>query len=411
MKRPIFYGWWIAVASGLIQLISVGIGVYTPPVFLVPLQEHFGWSRAALAAGTSVAALTVGVASPMVGVWIDRFGPRKVMTLGALLMGAGSLLFALMESLWQLYAISVVGGLGVACVAWIPNQTLISNWFIRKRGLAMGISLAGIGIGGLLMAPLAYLLIDRAGWRLAYVGLACITLVGVITVVLMAVRTRPADLGLLPDGDDSGTEDAVGSLSGAEAGESAGLDLRDSLRTSVFWLLSLVNLLMIFASFSIIVHFVAFLSDAGFESQTAAGSLGVLVGVSVGGRLLFGFAADRFSKTRVMSIAMALLALGTLFLFRIQAPGALAIFLITFGVAFGGASVLLPLLVGELFGLRALGKVLGLVMISATLGAAVGPILTGRVFDVSGSYRTAFILHVAAFVTAAVPVRILSTPA
>jgi len=411
MKRAIFYGWWIVVASGLIQLISVGIGVYTPPVFLVPLQEHFGWSRAAIAASTSIAALTVGVASPLVGIGIDRFGPRRVMTLGALLMGAGSLLFALMGSLWQLYAISVVGGLGVACAAWIPNQTLISNWFIRKRGLAMGISLAGIGIGGLLMAPLAYLLIDRFGWRLAYVGLACITLAGVITVVQIAVRTRPADLGLLPDGDDSGPDDDEISLGGAEAGESAGLDLRGSLRTSVFWLLSLVNLLMIFASFSVIAHFVALLRDAGFESQTAAASLGVLIGVSVGGRLLFGFAADRFSKAHVMSFALALLALGTLFLFRIQAPGALPIFLMTFGPAFGGASVLLPLLVGELFGLRALGKVLGLVMISATLGAAVGPILTGHIFDVSGSYRTAFMLHVAAFVTAAVLVRFLRRPA
>ena len=120
-----------------------------------PSQNHFGWSRAAIAGGSAVGALTAGIMGPLVGVWIDRYGSRRVMTIGALVMGCGFGLMSMIRSLWQLYALNVIGAIGIACVAWIPNQTLISNWFTRKRGMAMGITLAGIGFGGLIMPPLA----------------------------------------------------------------------------------------------------------------------------------------------------------------------------------------------------------------------------------------------------------------
>ena len=134
MTGDLYYGWWIVAASFSILLFTVGIGLYGPPVFLVPLQDHFGWSRAAVAGGSALAALTVRVVAPLVGVWIDRYGSRKVMTIGALLMGSAFCLFSTIQSLWQLYALNVVAAIGICCVAWIPNQTLISNWFSQKRG-------------------------------------------------------------------------------------------------------------------------------------------------------------------------------------------------------------------------------------------------------------------------------------
>ena len=399
--RRTFYGWWIVAASFLILFITVGIGLYAPPVFLVPLQEHFGWSRAAIAAGSAIAAVVSGLMSPLVGVWIDRYGSRTVMATGAVLMGAAFVLLSLINSLWQLYALNMLAAVGITCTAWIPNQTLISNWFVKQRGLAMGAALTGIGFGGLVMAPLAAALIGRFGWRVAFAGLGTLILGIVVAVVLAIVRSRPADLGLRPDGASVGLRGDHAPNRPMDADPPAGMELGQSVRTRAFWILSIANFLAVFASLSIVAHLVAFLTDNGLASETAAGALGLTVGASVGGRVLFGYLADRFSKRDIMVVGLTVYALATLLLFSIRSVGALPAFVVLFGLALGGTAVLAPLLAADCFGLLAFGKILGLIMISGTLGAAIGPVLTGRIFDITGSYHLAFTLHVAALFLAA----------
>jgi len=410
--RDFYYGWWIVGASFSILLITVGTALYAPPVFLVPLQEQFGWSRAAIAGGASVGALTAGALSPLVGVWIDRYGSRKVMTTGALVMGCAFCLLSGMRSLWQLYAINVIAAIGVSCVAWLPNQTLISNWFNRKRGLAMGIALAGIGFGGFVMPRLANFLIEGFGWRVAYGVLGALVLLIVVSVTLAVVRGRPEDMGLLSDGESVAAAAQPGApMPGTlEDPGTTGLSLPESLRTGALWILSLGHLLWTFGSMSIIAHLPAFLGDRGFESHAAAGVLSFAIGFSVIGRVSFGFLADRFTKRRILSWAFVLQALAVLCLFRVQWSGALPGFVVLFGLGLGGGAVLIPLLVGECFGLRAFGKVLGVVMIAATLGGAAGPVVTGHIFDVTGSYRLAFIFHVVALTAAAVAIFFLRRP-
>jgi MFS family permease len=402
--RRLFYGWWIVAASFLVLLITVGIGLYAPPVFLVPLQNHFGWSRAAIAGGSALGALTAGAMGPLVGVWIHRYGARRVMTVGALFMASGFGLTSMIRSIWQLYALNVLGAIGISCAAWIPNQTLISNWFTRKRGMAMGITLAGIGFGGLVMPPLAGFLIAEFGWRMAFAVLGSLVLVIVVGVTLAVVRSQPADLGLLPDGEPLGPEARPGDPIDAagEAAELPGLRLSEALKTGAFWLLSLGHVLWTFGSMSLIGHIPAFLTDQGFGEQVAARFLASAIGISVAGRLTFGVLADRFTKRGIMGLAMILQVLSVFCLFRVDSFGALPVFAILFGMGLGGGAVLIPLLVGECFGLRAFGKVLGLVMISATLGAAAGPVVTGRIFDVTGGYTLAFVLHIVSFTMAAV---------
>ena len=415
MARPtgeLYYGWWIVAASFSILLITVGAGLYGPPVFLVPLQDHFGWSRAGVAGGSAVGALTAGAVAPLVGVWIDRYGSRKVMTIGALVMGSAFCLLSAIQSLWQLYALNVIAAIGISCVAWIPNQTLISNWFHQKRGLAMGITLGGIGFGGLAMPPLAGFLIAEFGWRVAFGVLGSLVLMIVVTVTLAVVRSRPEDMGLLPDGEPVDSEGPPGApIHGApEDAEAAGLSLPESLRTGAFWILCLTHVLWTFGSMSLIAHLPAFLTDQGFESQRAAGYLALAIGLSVVGRLSFGVLADRFTKKWIMSGALVLQVLAALCLFRVHGFGALPGFVALFGIGLGGGAVLVPLLIGECFGLRAFGKVLGVVTISATLGAATGPVLTGRIFDVMGSYELAFILHIVSFTAGAVAICFLRRP-
>ena len=409
--HKVYYGWWIVAASFSILLVTVGVGLYAPPIFLVPLQNHFGWSRAAIAGGSAVAALTVGAISPLVGVSIDRYGSRKVMTFGALVMGCTFCLFSAIQSLWQLYALNLIAAIGIASVAWLPNQTLISNWFDRIRGRAMGIALAGIGFGGFAMPPLADFLITRFGWRTAFATLGSLVLLIVVTVALVLVRSRPEDMGLLPDGEASVSEGSTGDSIHEAQEETAtyGLSLAESLRTGTFWVLSLVHVLWTFGSMSIIGHLPAFLTDQGFEKM-AAGALSLAIGCSIVGRLSFGMLADRFGKKGLMSLALILHALAMLCLFRVHWFGALPAFVIVFGLALGGGAVVVPLLIGEYFGLRAFGKILGVITISATLGAAAGPVLTGRIFDVTGSYDTAFILHIAAFTAAGLAIYLLRKP-
>ncbi len=411
-----FYGWWIVAASFSILFITVGVALYTPPVFLVALEQEFGWSRATISLGTSIAAAVSALLSPLVGGWIDRWGARRVMASGALLMGSGFSLLALMNSLWQLYVLNLIAAVGVTCVAWIPNQTLISNWFERKRGLAMGIALAGIGFGGLVMAPFAASLIASLGWRLTYAVLAGLILAIVVTLSLAVVRGKPADLGLRPDGEppeeshppaDSSADAAV--AGGARSGENA-FTPGEAVRTRSFWIIAGCNFLTTFGGISIVVHLVALLSDAGFDERLAAWSLGLAIGMSVAGRLVFGLLADRFPKKWVMLAALLLHAVATLCLFRIGATGALLAFIPIFGIGLGGSAVLFPLLVGEYFGLRAYAQILGFVMLSAALGVAIGPVLTGRIYDVSGGYNPAFAIHLTGFLIASGMMALLGRP-
>ncbi len=406
----VYYGWWIVAASFSILLVTVGIGLYGPPVFLVPLQDHFGWSRAAIAGGSALAALTAGSASPLVGFLVDRHGARKVMAVGALVMGTGFCLLSSVQSLWQLYALNVIAALGIACVAWLPNQALISNWFTRKRGQAMGLTLAGIGFGGLAMPPLASFLIEEFGWRVAFASLGSMVLLIVFSVVLAVVRSRPEDIGLLPDGEPMNPGETSETAAQASPEAATGLSLGESVRTGAFWILCLGHALWTFGSMAQVAHLPAFLTDQGFESQQAARYLAFAIGLSVIGRMSFGMLADRYTKRWLISAALLLHVLATLCLFRVHSFGALPGFVLLFGVGIGGGAVLVPLLIGEYFGLRAFGMVLGVVSISATLGAAIGPVLAGRIFDVTGSYELAFTLHVISFSAGAVVFCFLRRP-
>jgi MFS family permease len=410
--RRVFYGWWIVAGSFLTLLVAVGLGIYAPPVFLVPLQEHFGWSRAAIAGGPSLAALVTGLLSPLVGSWVDRYGPRRLMALGAVVMAITFALFGSMQSLWQLYAISVIAALGVSCTAFIPNQTLISSWFEKRAGLAMGIALAGIGVGGLTIAPLGAALIEQLGWRLAYVGLACLVPLVVLPTTLLLVRNDPADLGLRPDGEPADADERTkrGGRDDPSPPKRAGLELSEALSSRNFWILALFNFLRVFGVTSLIGHLAAYLSDVGFERQLAAGALGLVVGVSVFGRLGSGFLADRLPRKWIACGVVSMQAAAMPLLFAVTSFGVLPAFVILFGLAQGGGAVLLPLLVGHAFGLRAFGRILGAMMIAATFGGALGPVLTGWIFDRTGSYELAFALHIGAFLTAAIAIQLLRPP-
>ncbi len=407
--RRTFYGWWIVAASSVIIFLGTGILFYSFSVFVKPLQAQFGWSRTAISGAVAVWAVVYGFGGPLVGVLLHKYGARPVLIGSAILAGTSYLLFGSLQELPQLFGLMFFGGVGAAGVTLIPNQTLISNWFDKYRGRAMGFMMASIGLGGLTMPPFANALIVWFGWRTAFRVLGLVLLAAIIPVALLMVRTRPSDLGLEPDGIGPGAEDETAPDTFQKTG-GLGLPVKRALNTSSFWLLFAAFVLLIFGESGLTVHFVAFLDDEGLSSQAAANFWGLAVGVSAAGRLLFGFLADRRNPRNLITLthglhAVAIAAILILFLYLGIAPmGSVLPFSVIYGLSLGGSAVLLPVLVARCFGLLNFSKLLGLLMSGFALGVVGGPLMAGRVFDATGSYQNALAIFLVGFVLAALAV-------
>jgi len=401
-----FYGWAVVGASFFAQLIVVGIALYAPPVFLLPLESHFGWSRAAIAAGPGLAALICGLVSPLIGTLTDRYGPRLVMLWGVVILGTSEVLLSQITTVAQYYLICSILPVGLAAAAWVPNQTLVANWFVRKRGAAMGVALTGIGIGGLVMASLAGLLIECVGWRAAYAILGGSVLGLVTPVVWWVVRDKPSEMGLPPDGEGNPTP----ARPGPSQGGPASFTFEEVVRSPGFWMLALVEFCAVLGSLAIIGHLPAFLADHGASRTIAANVLAITIGLSVAGRLLYGYLGDRLRKKPAMISTLVIFAAADLVLLLVPRPGALPGFVVLFGLGLGGSAVLVPLLVGDYFGLAAFARTVGSLMVAATVAAAIGPVALGVIYDRSGSYALGFALLAVVFALGAVAMALANPP-
>jgi MFS family permease len=398
-RQPkVFYGWWI-VASFLVTLFfGAGIGA-THSVFFKPISGEFGWSRTALSAVLAVNALIGGLAAPFWGRMIDSWGGRAIVPVGATLVGFSLLFLGSLGSMWQAYALYSVLAIGGGGMSLIPISSVISHWFTARRGLAMGITLIGASLGGMIMAPLAGVIAESLGWRMGYRLYGLALWLFAVPLVLVVVRHRPQDMGLLPDGrspEPEGTRFAADQSSPDP--KPAGVSLREALRAPTFWFMALGFMLPMFAVRALFIHLVPMLTDLGISAQLAATAYGMIAGLSLIGRVGFGYAADRFSKRRTFALCYAVEAVGMLFLLGVDAlgPAALVAFIVIFGASFGGGLALAPVLIGECFGLRSMGTIFGALGIVAMLGGAIGPVFAGWIFDTLGSYHVALFVFVGA---------------
>ncbi|GAB4334692.1 MAG: MFS transporter [Candidatus Abyssubacteria bacterium] len=411
--RKVFYGWWIVAASFIVVFFGTGIGFYSFGVFVKPLEAEFGWTRERISVGVALWALIYGFSGPVIGNFLQKYGARAVMTLAALVSGAGYIIFSWLQSYPQFFFFMAVAGVSVSGITLIPNQTLISNWFDRYRGRAMGIMMVGIGLGGLAMPPLANAFILEYGWRNAFRLLGLLFFI-IVPVVLLVVRTRPSDLGLQIDGLGP---DARGAEEPAHRNHQglAGLTVKRAFRTYSFWLLFVAFVLLIFGESGLTVHIIAFLDDEGVSSQAAAFYWGLAVGISCVGRLFFGFLAERRNPRTLITIthglhAVALLIIIVFFLQSgIRSAAVLIPFSVVYGLALGGSAVLFPVLIARCFGLLNFSRLLGLLMSGFALGVVGGPLMAGRINDTTGSYKLALIIFVVAFALAAVAVSFIKT--
>lgn len=385
IERP-FYGWWIVGICLVAMIISAGMGFYSIGVFFNPLMDDFGWNRTQVSAIVTVYWGVIAIAGPLVGRFLDVHGASRTMFLG--LMGSSLFLslLSLTNSLLYFYVVYACLSFSHTALSSIPYGYLISRWFTRRRGTAMGIATAGIGIGGLVISPVVNALITSYGWRNAYL----ISGMGVLALMfplLMFVKDSPEEMGLSPDGDEGGVE-IKNSSSPLETIWTA----REAIRNPVFWLASLGLFLVYGTVFGTLSHEVPFMRDMGISSEKAAIILGFTAGIGVIGKLVYGYLMDKLSPRFVIASCFFLQSIGLIVLLITRTMVHLWIFVIIFGFSMGGTATLRPLIVTWLFGLSSYGTIFGAMQVLQSIGPALFPLLGGLIFDATGSYLWAFLL-------------------
>ncbi len=373
--------------------LGSGVSIWSFGLYISPLEDEFGWSRAEVSLGFSASLLTGGLAGPFIGRWIDARGPRLAIIVGATLTAVTYILLATTTELWQWYAYNSLNAVSRQMMFFIPFQALLSRWFYRRRGIALGILGIGFSLGGLVVVPLMRLVIDQIGWNGAFI-FSGIAIVGVfVPIGLLLVRNNPADVGAVPDGGVL-TKDEPHDI-----GALTGLTLGQALSTPLFWVLALAVTLFFYGSFGWLVHMVPFYESVGVSRSVAAALVSVAAGVGMLTRLAFGLLADHVR--RIENAAMGLLAFlmaGMTALILDSGTAGIAVFVVLWIVGSGGGPLLEPLLVSRSFGLAHFGAILGaLIIVVETIGFTVGPAVAGAIFDSTGSYDWVLVMFLAAF--------------
>jgi MFS family permease len=378
-----FYGYFVVGASLLIMATMWGV-YYAFGVFFKPVLNEFGWTKAMTSGAFSLASMMNGLLAVAVGGLTDKFGPRMVMTVCGLFLGLGFMLMSQISNVFHLYLFyGIFVGAGMSG-SFIPLTSTVARWFFKRRGLMTGIVAAGSGIGALIGPPVASRLIPIYGWRTSYVILGSITL---LVVVLSAqfIKRDPTQVGQIPYGKNQ--REQVGLNLRAE-----GLSLKEAVSSTRFWIFFTTGFCYGYCVFAIMVHITPHAIESGISAVRAANILAAIGCLSIVGKVLLGRVGDIVGNRRTLILGFILMSLALIGL--VPAPIAWMLFLIAglFGFAFGGIAVSHSPLVAELFGLRSHGVIFGVFGMSVGWGGAMGPLLTGYLFDVTNSYQMAFLL-------------------
>ncbi len=384
-----FYGWIVVGAALLVLTAGPGGAGYVFGVFFPSLLKEFGWSRAQLSAASSLSFVAGGLIGPFVGRWTDRFGVRRMVVGGGLVMGVAFALLSLTQSLPQFYITYLTFAIGMSCSSMIPLSTVVTRWFTRRRGLALGMIATGVGLGGLVLIPTATILITNVGWRQTYQILGVAMLAVVVPLGWFVLRERPEDMGLLPDGARPIPVDPA-TLSTSPAATlnraSARITPGEVLRRSDFWVIVLGWAFYGVGLMTVLSQGITYFMDRGLPQGTASAILSTVAFMGMVGKVGVGFLADRF-PARLLAIAMlGLQGLAFAILLATQSEVMGYLFAIILGFSMGGLYPLQSVLLVRHFGLAGFASVMGLFGLPNTLFSASGQIIAGWVYDTTHSY-------------------------
>jgi MFS family permease len=374
---------------------------YSFGVFFTAMLAEFGWSRGALSGAFSFYALTYCVLGFFAGRLTDRWGPRVVIATGGVFLGIAYTGMALVTELWQPYVLyGCVASIGMA-TAFVPTNSTVVRWFVRRRGLAVGLATSGQSAGMLVVAPLAQMLVSTAGWRVTYAVFGITAFVALITVAPL-MRRDPESLGLTPDGDPRPP------LAAAEPPR--GMTVADAARTGAFWALMATFTATWIPVFVAIVHSVPLARDLGAPPLVAASLLTALGSGAVPGRILMGAASDRIGRKTALAVMLVLQTVG--FGAYAVASRLTALFAasLLFGFSYGAITALFPSIVGDYFGRERAGALVGIFFAVAGSSGAIGPVAAGAIYDATGSYTLAFLLSAALNLVALLALAVARAP-
>ncbi len=418
--RPkIFYGWWIALSGCAITGVSAGVSFWSFGIFILPIEQEFGWLRAEISIAFSLGWLVQGLLGPFVGRAVDRYGARPLILWGTLATGVCFVLLTTTSSLWQFYLFHMLASFCRSWMFYLPMNVLITKWFVRRRNVALAVFTLGFPIGGVVFIPLLTLIANAAGWRAGYFFCAIVLYIIVLPLALLVLRNSPSEMGLTPDDDSREviSREPVSAVPGVVSSPSDGTidppqaghqdmppsralarswTVKEALRTQAFWLLALGFSVTFLTQISFSVHSIPFFVSKGLAAETAA--LVVSASTAVVGllRIPYGFAIDRIHNVRAVMMLLILTQGTALGLLLVSVdPIALCAFIALWGFTGGGMPLMESSLIVRAFGDRNYGAILGTSGLVSTIGTVAGPVLTGMVFDATGGYTSAIIASLA----------------
>jgi MFS family permease len=397
MRLRFFYG-WIIVAVTFITM-AIGVNARTSfSLFFPPIIDEFGWEQGVTAGAFSFGFVVSAAVSPLIGRAMDRFGPRTVMELGVALMAGGMLLAPLTTQPWHLYlTIGVLVGAGSVCLGYSGQSLFLPNWFSRRRGLAMGLAFAGVGIGSVTLLPWVQHLIEQTGWRTACTAMGIMILV-VLAPINLLLRKRPQDLGLEPDGDAAPSASAK-PVSYVVDAVWANTDWTWSraVRTARFWWIALGYFCVLYIWYAVQVHQTKYLLDIGFSPGVAVWALGAVSLLGIPGQIALGHLSDRIGREWIWTVSCAGFAICFAALVALKYfPVLPLVYLMVLaqGALGYGVTSIIGAIVLEIFQGKYYGSIFGTIMIAALAGGAAGPWVTGVLHDFFGDYTLAFVIGI-----------------
>jgi len=412
----IFFGWWTVLASGLLSLWGFGYYAYGISALFLPIATELGFSRALTSVAASIGRFEGGFEAPIAGWITDKFGPKWIVVAGVFVASVGLVLMYYIHSLWSFYLVwGILFGTGLNTALAIPLDTAISNWFVKKRGVALSIKWVFSGISGVLILPLVAWLITVVGWRMTCViGGLIMGIVGLPMAWYCIKSRRPEYYGMMPDGvhfqngrmNYDADHEAVINRGVEYAAEVQEVEftLRQAMKTPAYWLLILVMAVYGLVAPAINIHCIPFLTDRGISVVLAATMMAIMIGASIPSRYIGGLIADRVDIKHLryaMAASYFLQALGLIIFLFHQSIVMIYVWFILYGIGMGSAITLNPAITARYFGRKAFGSIRGTSVFFLTPVGVVAPIYAGWVYDSTGQYISAFIIFAALLVVSA----------
>jgi cyanate permease len=419
--RKIYFGWWIVLVTGLISGLGSGFYYYGISVFFKQITAELGVGRAITSFGSSIGRLEGGIISPLTGWLGDKFGPKWMIFIGVCLVSLGLGLMFIIKSVWAYFVVwGLITGLGMNLGLTIAVDLTLTNWFIRKRGLAMGTKFVLIGVGAIIAVPVVTFLVNEVGWRTTCLVWSLIMLACLPLVFFFVKSKRPEYYGLMPDG--ARTADPVGNTETTmvEQGKKYASDvqevdftLKQAVRTRSYWVIAISFALFSFVSGGFIIHSVPLLTDIGLSDTAASSMLSLMIFFTLPSRFFAGVIADRIAKGKLRFVlavifGMMLVGLGS---FLVSPTSSRVLFLlIPYGLSSGAVTPVVILLIGRYYGRQRFGSIFGSCMLFNAIPQLVSPVYAGWIYDMTGSYVSALTVFAVLVAVATVVICFAATP-